>query len=326
MRRFLAAVRLYKTPLGWAAARWELTPRALRWASTAALVVSIVIIFTGGLVRVTGSGLGCPNAAVFCEGDSLFPTAALGIHGIIEFANRALTGVIGFAVGWVIVAARLQRPMNRAITRLAWSQFWLVVANAVAGAFTVQIKLNPWVVAAHFLLAIVLLATTTLTWHRVHEKPLAVRAPISAAPLAWALVIVTLVLVVVGTLVSGSGPHSGDSSDVPRMQLSWTAVAWIHGSLGVLVFAIAAVLLFRLGRDDRDALVRRRVIVFLVVVLAQGAVGSIQALTGLPATLVSFHLLGAALVWVGALRVLLDSDPLLFARAGATDARAASTP
>jgi cytochrome c oxidase assembly protein subunit 15 len=77
------------------------------------------------------------------------------------------------------------------------------------------------------------------------------------------------------------------------------------------------VLLFRLGRDGRDALVRRRVIVFLVVVLAQGAVGSIQALTGLPATLVSFHLLGAALVWVGALRVLLDADPLLFARASA---------
>ena len=314
----LARLRALRTPLGFFAARYELSPRVLRWATTAALIVSIIIVFTGGLVRVTGSGLGCPDWPT-CDGTSVAPSAALGIHGLIEFANRVLTSVIILAVGFVIVAARLQRPRNRSITRLAWSQFWLVVANAVAGGITVLVGLNPWVVALHFVLAITLLATTTLTWHRVNEKPLEPRSPVASALLAWALVIVTAVLVVVGTLVSGSGPHSGDSSDVPRMQLSWTAVAWIHGSLGVLVFVIAAVLLFRLGRDGREALVRRRVIVFLVVVLAQGAVGSIQALTGLPATLVSFHLLGAALVWVGALRVLLDADPLLFARAGAVN-------
>ncbi|CAN5174858.1 COX15/CtaA family protein [soil metagenome] len=308
-----------RTPLGWAASRWTLSPRALRWATTAALLVSIIIIFTGGLVRVTGSGLGCPNAAVFCESDSLLPTAELGIHGIIEFANRAFTGVVIVAVGWAIIAARLQNPRVRAITRLAWSQFWLVVANAVLGAVTVHVKLNPWVVAVHFVLAIVLLATTALTWHRVHEARPGPEGPVSptTGALAWVLVGGTGALILFGTLVTGAGPHAGDSSEVPRMQLDWMTFTIIHGTLGALVFVLALVLfLTNRGTDARARLIRRRLIVFVVVVLAQGLVGTVQALTGLPATLVSFHLLGAALVWVGVLRVLLDVHPGLFASVG----------
>lgn len=309
-----------QTPLGWAASRWTLSPRALRWASTAALVVSIIIVFTGGLVRVTGSGLGCPDWPT-CEGASIAPSAELGIHGVIEFANRLLTTVIVVAVGWVIVAARLQSPRVRAVTRLAWSQFWLVVANAVAGGITVLVKLNPWVVALHFVLAVALLATTTLTWHRVHEKrpgPIGVVSRASGI-LAWLLVAATVVLVVVGTMVSGAGPHSGDSSDVPRMQLDWTTVTVVHGILGALVFLLTiALLVAGRGPDARARLIRRRVVVFVVIVLAQGLVGTIQALTGLPATLVSFHLLGAALVWVGALRILLDVHPALFAGIGSS--------
>lgn len=299
------------TPLGWAASRWSLSPRALRWATTAALVVSIIIVFTGGLVRVTGSGLGCPTWPT-CDGTSIAPSAELGIHGVIEFTNRMLTTVIVIAVGWVIIAARLQRPRVRAVTRLAWSQFWLVVANAVAGGITVLVELNPWVVALHFVLAIALLATTTLTWHRVHEDPAIDATPPAQGirTLAWTLSIVTAVLIVVGTTVTGAGPHSGDSADVPRMQLDWTTVTVLHGVLGSLVLILALVLLFRVrGTGTRERLVRRRVIVFLVVVAAQGLVGLVQSLTGLPEALVSFHLLGAALVWVGVLRVLLDTHP-----------------
>lgn len=309
-----------RTPLGWAADRWTLSPRALRWSTTAALVVSIVIVFTGGLVRVTGSGLGCPDWP-FCDGGSLVPTAELGIHGVIEFTNRMLTTVIVIAVGWVIIAATLQKPRVRSVTRLAWSQFWLVVANAVAGGITVLVQLNPWVVALHFVLAIALLATTTLTWHRVREDRAVQQDSLrgSAGMLSWALVGVTAVLIVFGTLVSGSGPHSGDSADVPRMQLDWTTVTVIHGVLGALVLLLAIALLVALtGPGERERLVRRRVLVFLVIVAAQGLVGVAQAVSGLPATLVSFHLLGSALVWVGALRVLLDANPRLFARIGAT--------
>jgi cytochrome c oxidase assembly protein subunit 15 len=330
-----------QTPLAFFAARFELSPRALRLATTAALLVSIVIVFFGGLVRVTGSGLGCPDWPT-CDGTSIPPTAELGIHGVIEFANRVFTGVVVLAVGWAIVAARLQRPRDRSITRLAWSQFWLVVANAIAGGITVLVDLNPWVVALHFVLAMALLATTTLTWHRVHERATVaevvpealegLESPPSrasgsvSARLAWAIALVTAILILVGTLVSGTGPHSGDSADVPRMPLNWTFVATVHGILGTAVLALAIGLLLSLGSTGRDRLVRRRTVVFLAVVALQGLLGLIQSLTGLPESLVSFHLLGSALVWVGALRLLLDANPRLFrGRTPAPGAREAAT-
>jgi heme a synthase len=294
-----------RTPLGFLAERFTLSPRALRWATTAALLVSIVIVFTGGLVRVTGSGLGCPTWPT-CEGSSIAPSAALGIHGVIEFANRVFTTVIVLAVGWVIIAARLQKPRVRAITRLAWSQFWLVVANAIAGGITVLVKLNPWVVALHFLLAIALLATTTITWHRVREKPTRFTPSPTAQILGWALISATAALVIVGTLVSGTGPHSGDSADVPRIGLDWKAVTITHGIIAVVVIVLAIVLLVVVRSE---LLLRRRLVTLLIVLAAQAFVGILQAISGLPEALVSFHLLGAALVWVGALRVLLDLNP-----------------
>ena len=297
-----------KTPLGWAASRWTLGSRALRWSTTAALVVGVLVVLGGGVVRVTASGLGCPTAPL-CDGSSLTPIPALGIHGIIEFANRLVTVLLIVAVGWAIIAIRLQRPRNRSLSRLSWSMFWLVVANAVLGAFSVNLRLNPWVVVAHFLLAMVFLATAVLTWHRARwagDRDTSVS--LRARALAWALLVLTAALITVGTIVSGAGPHSGDSSDVPRIGVPWVAVVWVHAVIATLVIALAIVAIIVL----RGA-ARRRAITLLVLLLAQWAVGSIQALTGLPAALVAIHLLGAALVWVGAIRVLLDVDPGLFA-------------
>jgi cytochrome c oxidase assembly protein subunit 15 len=300
------------TPFGWLEQRVTLGDRALRWGTTAALVMSVLIVLGGAVVRVTGSGLGCPTWPA-CDVTSLAPTPALGIHGVIEFANRLFTGFLIVAVGWAIVAARLQKPRNRAITRLAWSQFWLVVANAVAGGISVLAKLNPWVVAFHFLLAIALLTTTTLTWHRARQTGTPAQRPVKlAGRLSWALVGCTLALVVVGTLVTGTGPHSGDSAQVHRMPFVWADVTVFHAVLGTLTLIIALALWVTLRRDQNGALARRRVSFFIVVVILQGAVGTIQALNGLPEALVAIHLLGAALVWIGALRVMLDSNPGLF--------------
>jgi cytochrome c oxidase assembly protein subunit 15 len=302
-----------RTPLGYFANRYTISPRALRWATTAALVVSILIVLTGGVVRLTGSGLGCPTWPE-CEAGSIATTPALGIHGLIEFTNRVFTGVISIAVGWVIVAARLQNPRVRAMTRLAWSQFWLVIANAVAGGISVITGLNPWVVAMHFVLAIALLTTTTLTWHRAHDRPTLdgrVTDRASRNLSSW-LVALTLALVVIGTLVTGSGPHSGDSAAVPRMGFDWATVTVIHGVLATLTIVLAVALFARLRAQIDARLALRRVIVFVVVLLAQGLIGIVQALNGLPEVLVALHLLGAALVWVGALRVLLDVQPSLF--------------
>ncbi|WP_066038795.1 COX15/CtaA family protein [Herbiconiux solani] len=301
------------TPFSWLAERVTLTPRALRWGTTAALIVSILIIVTGGVVRVTGSGLGCPTWPT-CDGTSISTTPELGIHGFIEFANRALTGVLILAVGWAIVAARLQKPRVRSMTRLAWSQFWLVVANAIAGGVTVRTDLNPWVVAMHFIMAMALLTTTTLTWHRAHRgQSAAVDFPRGIGPLAWVLVAVTAVLIIVGTLVTGTGPHAGDSADVPRMPFVWEQVTIVHGVLGTLALVLGVLLLVRVWRIPGASLARRRAATFVVVVLLQAGLGLAQALLGLPEWMVVLHLLGSALVWVGALRVLLDVHPRLWA-------------
>lgn len=300
------------TPFSLLAERVTLGPRALRWGTTAALVASILIIFFGGVVRLTGSGLGCPTWPA-CDAGSLTSTPELGIHGFIEFTNRAFTGVLVVAVGWAITAARLQKPRDRTMTRLAWSQFWLVVANALAGGATVHSGLNPYIVAGHFVLAIALLTTTALTWHRAHRSQSTAFEPDGATrATSIVLVAVTLLVILIGTLVTGTGPHAGDSAEVPRMQFHWESVTVIHGVLGSALVVLGVVLLALLARVEQSGLARRRVVTYLVVVLLQALVGVAQSLTALPESLVAVHLLGSALVWVGAVRVLLDVNPGLF--------------
>ncbi|WP_082499217.1 MULTISPECIES: COX15/CtaA family protein [unclassified Rathayibacter] len=300
------------TPFSFLAERVTLSPRALRWGTTAALVASILIIFFGGVVRLTGSGLGCPTWPA-CEPGSLTSTPELGIHGFIEFTNRAFTGVLIVAVGWAITAARLQKPRDRTMTRLAWSQFWLVVANALAGGATVHSGLNPYIVAGHFVLAIALLTTTSLTWHRAHRSQSTAFEPDALTRgTSIALVVATLLVILVGTLVTGTGPHAGDSAEVPRMQFHWESVTVVHGVLGTASLALGVALYALLARAQGSELARRRVLAFIVVVVLQALVGVAQSLLALPEALVAVHLLGSALVWVGAVRVLLDVNPRLF--------------
>jgi heme a synthase len=306
------------TPFGWLAQRVTLGARALRWSTTSALVVSILVVLGGGVVRVSGSGLGCPTWPT-CEGSSVTPIPELGIHGLIEFGNRLVTVLLIFAVGWAIIAARLQPHRDRMLTRLAWSMFWLVVINAVAGGITVLVGLNPWVVALHFVLAMGLLATAALTWHRSRWRG----APgdhgaIVSRRLARILVIVTAALVVVGTIVSGAGPHSGDSRDVPRIGGSqstevWSRVVLVHAGLAIATISLTIALYVIIRRTPDAAIASRTTLVFFVVLVGQGAIGGVQSLIGIPAVLVALHLLGAALAWVGAIRVLLDVEPGLFA-------------
>ena len=301
------------TPLGWAAARWELGTRALRWGTTTALVTSVLIVLGGVTVRVTGSGLGCPTWPT-CTETSLGATPELGIHGAIEFGNRLITGLLIVAVGFAIVTARLQRPRDRTLTRLAWSMFWLVIANAIAGGFTVWFELNPWMVATHFVLAMGLLACATFTWHRARWNGGSGERPSSTArALAWALLASTGALILAGTVVTGSGPHAGDSAEVPRMGFDWTTVTFVHGALAAVVLLLAAALAFRLRTEAGGRLALGRVGVFLLVMVVQLAIGTVQSLIGLPELLVAVHVLFAALIWIGALRVVLDTDPRLFA-------------
>jgi cytochrome c oxidase assembly protein subunit 15 len=271
----------------------------------ASVVAAVGIIVTGGVVRVTGSGLGCPEWPS-CTGESLAPTAEMGMHGAIEFGNRLLTGVLCVVVGWLIVAARLQRDPSRDVLRGAWAQFWVVVLNAVVGGVTVWMRLSPYVVAAHFLAAALLLATAVVTWERVrrpeHEVPAPMPRPGRAVALSRLLTAGTFVLLMVGTAVTGSGPHAGDSSDVSRMPFHWAGVTVVHGVIAAGCLVVGGLLLAALPAGSPA---RRRTGVFLAVFVAQGAVGLFQSLTSLPAVAVILHLLGSALVWAGAVSVVL---------------------
>ncbi|MFE2637353.1 heme A synthase [Streptomyces scopuliridis] len=295
------------TPLAYIAQRWTPSPRTLQRAALTAVLMSVVIIVTGGAVRLTGSGLGCDTWPK-CTDDSLFATPEQGLHGAIEFGNRMLTYVLCAAVGWAIIAARSTKPRRRGLTRLAWSQFWIVMGNAVIGGITVWMDLNPWTVAGHFFLASTLLTVTTLTWLRTREGDGAPRprVPRPARKLSWALVGAAVVLIAAGTAVTGSGPHAGDSSDVPRMPFDWATTAHVHAVFAWVVCALAVAMWLVLRVVDAPADTRARARELLLVLLAQGGIGYVQFFTDLPEVLVGAHMLGSCLVWIAVLRLAMS--------------------
>ncbi|MGW1785962.1 COX15/CtaA family protein [Streptomyces sp. NPDC002143] len=300
------AVAAVRNPLVFIAARWTPTPRTVQRAALFALVMSVVIVVTGGAVRLTGSGLGCPTWPK-CTDDSLTATSAMGVHGAIEFGNRMLTYVLCAAVGWAIIAARSEKPYRRSLTRLGWAQFWLVMGNAVLGGIVVLVGLNPYTVAAHFLLASALTAVATLMWQRTREGDAAPKPLVGASvqQLVWFLVVASALLIAVGTVVTGSGPHAGDSSEVERMPLDWETVAKLHAVLAWIVVTLTFALWFVLKAVDAPKGPLDRTRELFLILLAQGAIGYVQYFTDLPEVLVGAHMFGSCLVWIAVLRVLL---------------------
>ncbi|MFC9245293.1 heme A synthase [Streptomyces sp. NPDC057136] len=296
-----------ETPLSYIAKRWTPSNEVVRRAALSAVVMTVFVIITGGAVRLTGSGLGCDTWPK-CTDDSLFATPEQGLHGAIEFGNRMLTYVLSAAVGWAIVAVRSAKPRRRTLTRLAWSQFWLVMGNAVLGGITVWAGLNPWTVAGHFLLANGLLAVAVITWVRIGEGDGAPRprAPRPVRGLSWAIVVTTVVLIALGTTVTGSGKHAGDSSDVPRMPWDWTAAAHVHAISAWVVCALAIAMWLALRVVDAPVDTRARARDLLIVLLAQGAIGYVQYFSDVPEVLVSVHMLGSSLMWIAVLRLFLS--------------------
>ncbi|MDN3259088.1 COX15/CtaA family protein [Streptomyces sp. CSDS2] len=295
-----------RNPLAFIADRWTPDPRTVRRAALAALVMSVVIVVTGGAVRLTGSGLGCPTWPT-CTDDSLTTTRAMGFHGIIEFGNRMLTYVLCAAVGWAIIAARAEKPWRRGLTRLGWAQFWVVMGNAVLGGIVVLVGLNPYTVAAHFLLSTALIAIATVMWQRTREGDEAPRPLVgkAVAQLVWFLVAASALLIAVGTVVTGAGPHAGDSSEVERIPIDWETVSKLHAVLAWIVVTLTFALWFVLKAVDapKGPLARTREL--FVLLLCQGAIGYVQYFTHLPEVLVAAHMLGSTVMWIWVLRVLL---------------------
>ncbi|MGW2490709.1 COX15/CtaA family protein [Streptomyces sp. NPDC001606] len=300
------ATAALRNPLAFIADRWTPEPRTVQRAALAALVMSVVIVVTGGVVRLTASGLGCPTWPE-CTDGSLTPTQALSYHSAIEFGNRMLTYVLCAAVGWAIIAARSEKPRRRSLTRLGWAQFWLVMSNAVIGGIVVLVGLNPYTVAVHFLSATALVAVAAVMWQRTREGDGAPRPLVGKAvqQLVWVLTAASLLLIVAGTVVTGAGPHAGDSSDVKRIPIDWETVAKLHAVLAWIVVTLTFALWFVLKAVDAPKGPLDRTRELFLVLLAQGVVGYVQYFTHLPEALVAVHMLGSCVMWIGVLRVLL---------------------
>jgi heme a synthase len=305
-------------------------PRAsaglVRKLAFASVVANTLIVVTGGAVRLTGSGLGCPTVPR-CTDDSWVPTSELAQHGVIEFANRQLAFVLAAVSLATLVAVIRAQPQRPALVRLAVASFLGIPAQAVLGAITVLTGLNPWTVAGHFLLSMAVLAVTVVLWWRAGEPADGPRRRVVRRQmliLGRVLVGVTAAVLVLGTVVTGSGPHAGDGR-AARIDLDLETVSQLHADAVMLLVGLTIAMLFGLAATRAPAAVRRAAAVLLGVELAQGLVGFLQYFTGLPVLLVGVHLLGACLVWIAALRVLLSMGVRERAAAGEAEPERAAT-
>ncbi len=286
---------------------WRPTPALVRRFALAAVITNGMIAVTGAVVRVTGSGLGCPTWPE-CEAGSLVPVLReenSALHQLIEFGNRTLTGVVLIASFGTFLLIWRSSARRRPLVRLAALLPALVIAQAVWGGLTVRLQLAWWVVAPHMLISLGLLFVAVWVHQRLTEgdgPPVpTVARPLGA--LAAATAGVLLLLCTAGTLVTAAGPHAGDAN-TPRLELPVRTLAQVHadlmfGYLGLLVALGVALIAVRAPSG-----LRRRTWVLVGVTVAQGLVGIVQYTLGVPEVLVVLHVLGAVLLVTAAARMV----------------------
>jgi cytochrome c oxidase assembly protein subunit 15 len=292
----------------------EVTPRQFELLARAALIALTLIVFTGAAVRLSGSGLGCPDWPR-CYGNVYPP---LRTHALIEFSNRVVSGLVGVVVVVVAAAAWRRRPFRRDLALLALALPLGVVGQAVLGGYTVEEKLAPGFVMAHFGLSmLILVAAAALAWRARPQR--AAPRPGADATTAWAvralLPLATLVIFA-GTAATAAGPHSGGAvgQHIKRLTfegadtLNWTIHA--HGAIA-FAFGLAAVVVWVLAeRRQADAEVRRALTWLCVLIALQGVVGAVQYETHLPTELVWVHVVAASLCWLCVLWAVAASGRL----------------
>ena len=285
--------------------RLTISPAGYRRVTFVALIALGFIVVTGGAVRVTGSGLGCPDWPTCAEGRIVAP---LEYHALVEFVNRMVTGTVSIMVIVAVLAALRRRPYRRDLVWLAGGLVLGVIGQIVLGGLVVLFHLYPPLVMGHFVLSMVLVADAVVLHHRAgwpDDAP-ATRAddlrPLGSWLVAWAAVVLFL-----GTVVTGSGPHAGSNEGefVERLPFVVRDVARLHGLAVWFLLALALYTVWRAYRDRAPAEVLRRGQVLLVVLCAQGAIGYIQYFTDVPARLVAVHIAGATTLWVCVLRFRL---------------------
>ncbi len=285
----------------------------VRGVFIANLVAQVGIVVTGAVVRVTGSGLGCPTWPECVDG-SYVPQSRQeeSWHKYVEFGNRMLTFVLVVAAIAAIAAAMWDRRARktagleprRSILLLAFIPFVGTFAQAILGGVTVRTGLHPATVSAHFLLSMVVIAGVVILVVRAGDfgdQPIVQLVSAAVRGLAYALVAASAAVVLLGVLVTGSGPHSGDADSENRYPFDPRTISWLHADV-VLLFiglAIGLLVLLYVINGPRSAITRTWLLVGIAA--AQGVVGYSQYFSGLPAALVATHVLGAGLVWVAVL-------------------------
>ncbi|MSV65661.1 MAG: oxidase assembly protein [Actinobacteria bacterium] len=282
-----------------------------RFLYGALLTLQAALVVTGGAVRLTGSGLGCPTWPE-CTPGSYTPVAhqAEGqLHAWIEFGNRLLT--FALVAASLAVLAHVLATKRKDLRLLAVGQLLGILGQGVLGGITVLTDLHPLPVAGHLLLSIILIAGAASLYSRrelravkrENLEPLTKR-------LSLAHIALSFIVIILGTLVTGSGPHAGDEK-ARRFGFDIRTVAWLHADVVIALFGLTAAF-YILVRSDKE--LSRKIAVFTGIALAQGAIGYIQYFTGIPEILVAAHLLGATLVWIAAWRVRINVTKTLISK------------
>ena len=288
-----------------------LADKALLKLSTLMVFTQSAIVFTGTLVRITGSGLGCSTWPE-CTPGSYTPTPdqpEAPLHAWIEFGNRLLTFVL--LINSLALMFTILKSGKRELRRLGALQILGILAQGVLGGITVLTALNPATVAAHFLLSIILIAGALSLRQRAHGKsPIEITLIPLVTKLIWLHLSLTSLVLIAGTIVTGSGPHAGDSA-AERFNLDSRTMAWIHADLVIALLGVSIALLIaiRLGLTGQARQVLSgRIQIFLIVALAQGGIGYIQYFTKLPEALVAAHIIGSIAVWLSAWNLFISSN------------------
>jgi cytochrome c oxidase assembly protein subunit 15 len=268
---------------------------AYAWASLAS---QILIVVTGGLVRLTGSGLGCPTWPK-CTDESFVSVPEMGIHGLIEFGNRLLTFVLVIIAALTfVVIRRTSKSLRFGLTWPAVLLVFGIIAQALLGGVTVLTGLNSWVVGAHFLVSGVLISIASVLVWRVYSPK---HEPISyqAVLMAWPIFIVGWVTVIVGVVVTGAGPHAGDAN-TPRNGLDLETWQHYHSWPAYLMTGMVLLALVLVWRSVQSRKLKNPAVkslgILLIVSILQGLLGIVQANMGVPALLAGVHMLGASLI------------------------------
>lgn len=305
--------------------------RRVRGLAVVSFVMQVLLIFTGGAVRLTASGLGCPDWP-YCTSTSFTNTPELGIHGFIEFGNRLLTGVIVVVVILMFLAVVRMRATRRDLFWLALAQGLSIPVQAVIGGISVLSGLNPYVVGLHFVVSMLLVVLTAALVYRTRNgaRGSELLVPRWFRSITLAAVVTTAITVIFGILTTGSGPHAGDNSNpkklAPRNGLDPVLLQHVHSWPAYATFALTLVLVVSAIVLGRRGVMGSRILrasgLLLVVEFAQIVVGLVQARYGLPIALVNIHLVLAALL-VAAVTALVLTERT--SRADGLTAVAAST-